>query len=200
MKQSERKAVTLKKIFEAATEVFASAGYEDARLDDIVARARIGKGTIYNHFKDKEELFLGTIENSFSELFIHLDEETLMKCDYEATIRARVESYLTFAEDNPDLFRMIMKSFTFADGRHGRFISSLFERQIMKMSHRDREDHLFRQERYHPTEIGGCALGMLHYFVFQWLMEGRKHSLKARSDVICDILFGGISHIAAQGA
>jgi AcrR family transcriptional regulator len=44
-------------ILEAALDVFSSRGYADARLDDIAAAAGIGKGTIYLHFEDKQDLF-----------------------------------------------------------------------------------------------------------------------------------------------
>lgn len=196
MKQSERKAATLRKIVAAATEVFASAGYEDAKLDDIASRARIGKGTIYNHFKDKEDLFLGTIENSFSELFMHIEPVSTEGRDHKSTLRCRIDRYLAFAEENPDLFRMILKSLSFSDGRHGRFISELFQNQIMKMASMDRGDFTFRQDRYHPLEVGGCGLGMVHHFVFQWLMSGKSYSLRAKGEVITDILFGGLLYIS----
>jgi AcrR family transcriptional regulator len=44
-------------ILDAALDVFSSRGYAEARLDDIAAAAGIGKGTIYLHFKDKQDLF-----------------------------------------------------------------------------------------------------------------------------------------------
>ncbi|MFO1147935.1 MAG: TetR/AcrR family transcriptional regulator [Alsobacter sp.] len=44
-------------ILDAALDVFSSRGYAEARLDDIAAAAAIGKGTIYLHFRDKQDLF-----------------------------------------------------------------------------------------------------------------------------------------------
>ena len=44
-------------ILAAALEEFSARGFAAARLDDVAARADVGKGTIYLHFRDKEALF-----------------------------------------------------------------------------------------------------------------------------------------------
>lgn len=50
------------RILEAALDVFATKGYHDSRLDDIVETARISKGSIYFHFPNKERLFLALVD------------------------------------------------------------------------------------------------------------------------------------------
>lgn len=44
-------------ILAAAFKEFAANGYAAARLDDVARRARIAKGTIFLHFRDKKALF-----------------------------------------------------------------------------------------------------------------------------------------------
>jgi AcrR family transcriptional regulator len=44
-------------ILAAALEEFSARGFEATRLDDVAARAKIAKGTIYLYFRDKETLF-----------------------------------------------------------------------------------------------------------------------------------------------
>jgi AcrR family transcriptional regulator len=44
-------------ILGAALDVFASEGFSAARLDDVAVKAGIAKGTIYLHFRDKQDLF-----------------------------------------------------------------------------------------------------------------------------------------------
>lgn len=53
MRAAERRQA----IIDAALEEFAAKGFAAARLDDIAARAGVGKGTIYLYFEDKEALF-----------------------------------------------------------------------------------------------------------------------------------------------
>jgi TetR/AcrR family transcriptional repressor of mexJK operon len=49
-------------ILDAATQVFLQEGYEGASVDSIAAEAGVSKRTVYNHFGDKRELFLATME------------------------------------------------------------------------------------------------------------------------------------------
>lgn len=49
-------------IVEAAAHVFAERGYQVARVADVAERAGIGKGTVYEYFRSKEDLFLAVFE------------------------------------------------------------------------------------------------------------------------------------------
>src|SRR6478735_6704670 len=56
--RAEKAAERREAILAAALDEFAVRGFAATRLDDIAARAGVAKGTIYLHFKDKEQLFL----------------------------------------------------------------------------------------------------------------------------------------------
>ena len=45
------------RILQAAEKVFSQHGYEKATLDEIIALADVGKGTVYKYFGNKEHLF-----------------------------------------------------------------------------------------------------------------------------------------------
>jgi AcrR family transcriptional regulator len=48
-------------ILDAAFEVFAERGYEQALVQEIAERAGVAKPTVYSHFTDKESLFRATL-------------------------------------------------------------------------------------------------------------------------------------------
>lgn len=50
-------------IYKAAVDVFSKYGYEKARMDLIAERANVAKGTLYYHFKSKEDIFTNLIED-----------------------------------------------------------------------------------------------------------------------------------------
>ncbi|MGB5749648.1 MAG: TetR/AcrR family transcriptional regulator [Desulfobacterales bacterium] len=50
------------RIIEAAARVFAQKGYAGASVADIAVSAAIGKGTVYEYFDSKEELFFAVFE------------------------------------------------------------------------------------------------------------------------------------------
>ena len=57
-----RKHARPQEILEAALAVFAEKGFAAARMDDIAARARVSKGTIYLYFPSKEAVFKALVQ------------------------------------------------------------------------------------------------------------------------------------------
>ena len=50
------------RIIEAAAQVFARSGYSNASVANIARHANIGKGTVYEYFQSKEDLFFAVFE------------------------------------------------------------------------------------------------------------------------------------------
>ena len=50
------------RIIEAAAQVFARSGYSNASVASIARQANIGKGTVYEYFQSKEDLFFAVFE------------------------------------------------------------------------------------------------------------------------------------------
>lgn len=57
-----------RRIIDAAIQLFAERPYHEVRMEDIAARAQVAKGTLYLHYKDKEDLFLGVMQDGLSSL------------------------------------------------------------------------------------------------------------------------------------
>jgi AcrR family transcriptional regulator len=57
VQQAERRAVTRGRILEAAAALFARQGYAETSVQAIVRRARVAKGTFYQHFDSKLAVF-----------------------------------------------------------------------------------------------------------------------------------------------
>lgn len=52
----QRTLKTRERLVGAARDIIAKAGYEALRIEDVVARATVAKGTFFAHFKDKDAL------------------------------------------------------------------------------------------------------------------------------------------------
>jgi AcrR family transcriptional regulator len=59
--RDEARALYRKAILDAAEQVFSERGVASARVQDIAARARLGVGTIYNHFEQKEDVLFALL-------------------------------------------------------------------------------------------------------------------------------------------
>ena len=60
-------------IYEAALKAFSQNEFSEARMDDIAEMASVAKGTLYYHFKTKEELFLFVMEKGMDKLHQKID-------------------------------------------------------------------------------------------------------------------------------
>lgn len=75
--RKERERLTRRnEIIDAARHVFSLRGFADATLEEIAERAEFGKGTLYNYFQNKEELFEAVIDTSYERLLEIAQEET----------------------------------------------------------------------------------------------------------------------------
>ena len=54
------------KLVQAAIPVFAKHGFREAKMSEIAIKADVGKGTLYEYFESKDELFLATFKVWFS--------------------------------------------------------------------------------------------------------------------------------------
>lgn len=61
-----RAHLTRKQLVDAAREIFARDGFEQARLEDIAAQAGKTRGAFYAHFRDKEDVFFAIFEEDMA--------------------------------------------------------------------------------------------------------------------------------------
>lgn len=65
---------TKEKIIEVALKVFGKKGFFKTTVDDIARAAGFAKGTLYLYFKDKESLYIATIDQHFKNALSFLTE------------------------------------------------------------------------------------------------------------------------------
>jgi AcrR family transcriptional regulator len=100
-----------REIIAAARSVFASKGFKQTTMEDIAAVAEYGKGTIYNYFDGKEELFRLVLDDSFSDLLAIVDHALQNDPPFSRKIEALVSDLLDYALKNPEsLYLMARES------------------------------------------------------------------------------------------
>ena len=104
-----------RKIVAAALKVFASKGYKATRTSDIAAAAGIGKGTIYEYFRSKEELIEAIFESLFLDYELRLEELTESYLAPVEAILASFEQMIADAEEYADLVPVYFELWTAKD-------------------------------------------------------------------------------------
>lgn len=141
--KTTRPAQCLKRvpILDAAAEVFCREGFSGASIDEIAAEACVSRQTIYNHYREKEMLFVAVVT--------------------DVTNRANAALFSTLAAfpDKPDNLAEELTAFAIDLNRNclhnqdGKFLRKLIQ------SEGPRYPHLFEAWREHgPCKIG-LALG-----------------------------------------
>jgi AcrR family transcriptional regulator len=116
-------------ILEAALAVFAEEGFAAAKLDDVADRADVAKGTIYLHFKDKQDLFEQMVREAVSPVIARLEQlAKLPDLPVELVLGAMFEVFRTevLGTRRKDLLRLIL-----TEGPRFPAIASFYHREVV---------------------------------------------------------------------
>ncbi len=172
-----------REILQAAMQVFARDGYHRAKMESVAEDAGIGKGTVYEYFKSKADLFLALHKHMLTELksfymkeLSEIREPTLM---LERFIEAAFETFRAW-----EPFFLVFFDF-WAEGGRGRQ-EALLKTQMRQAYDDARKDVAaiidagarsgsFRQVE--PTLTAASILASLDGLVLQWLCDRNAFDL-----------------------
>jgi AcrR family transcriptional regulator len=109
-RREEARDLFRKAILDAAEVVFAEHGFQAARIQDIAKRARIGVGTVYNHFARKEEVLGELLDERSTELIKILDAAQAADTaeDYVRALSDHIGQMLSYVEEHRGFFIIVM--------------------------------------------------------------------------------------------
>jgi len=99
---------TKKAIFEAAIKAFSLSGYNGTTMDEVAESAGVAKGTLYYHFKSKEEIFNFIIGEGLGIMVDELKEEIKNAIDPLEKLRLLCKAQLSILYRNKDFFKVLM--------------------------------------------------------------------------------------------
>jgi AcrR family transcriptional regulator len=116
-------------ILEAALDVFAAEGFAAAKLDDVADKAGVAKGTIYLHFKDKQDLFEQMVREAVVPVIARLEElARLPHLPADTVLRAMFQVFRTqvLGTRRKDLLRLIV-----TEGPRFPAIAAFYHREVV---------------------------------------------------------------------
>lgn len=96
-----------KRILQAAEEVFSRHGYEKATLDEIIALADVGKGTVYKYFGNKEQLFYKLVADKNVPFVERLEQAVTGEDSFEEKLKRYFKEMVAFYVANSTLWQII---------------------------------------------------------------------------------------------
>lgn len=165
---------TRDRIMEAAVKVFASKGYHDTRVDDIVKDSNTSKGSFYFYFPSKQDIFLALVD-TFANL---LESRLRERLSTESSGTARVDAALRVCLETFGQYRSLAKiALVQATG-----LGAAFEEKRQAVNQRFIElvrenlDAAVEEKNIPPldTEVAACAwVGALNEVVLSWVYTGK---------------------------
>jgi AcrR family transcriptional regulator len=124
MRAAERRQA----IVDAALAEFSAKGFATARLEDIAARAGVGKGTIYLYFADKEALFQDLVRTSIVPIVGRLVSPPSGEVSARAVFERFIETFMTEVHQTRrgDIIRLVM-----AEGARFPAIAEFYYREVV---------------------------------------------------------------------
>lgn len=107
----KKRVGTKEKILSSATKLFCDLGYKGASVRKIASDVGIRESALYNHFKNKEEIFLAVAKDIFSSPFsITSDEIKELATRGKPFLQKFTIQYkmLSFDKSNENMFRLMM--------------------------------------------------------------------------------------------
>ncbi|MCJ9732134.1 TetR/AcrR family transcriptional regulator, partial [Bradyrhizobium sp. PRIMUS42] len=100
-KQAERRAATLEAILTAARRLFGTQGFAATTMDEIADGARIAKGAVYHHFRNKEAVFEAVFDQVSRDLVVEIDGAARAEKDVLAAMVAGTQHYFAATAKGP---------------------------------------------------------------------------------------------------
>lgn len=196
-----RKTAKKQQILQAAVEIFGRSSFDDASICEIARKAGVAEGTIYQYFKNKQDLFFFIPREKTKAFTAQLDSHLEGVTDTPDKISKFVWCYFHFFKTNPDYARSLMlemrvsrdftKSRSYKEVRRftNQALEILKEGQEQGVIRRDVDLYLSRQ----------LLLGILEHVVTRWLLKGEKEDILRYHEQVSDLVLNGIGiHVKSK--
>ncbi len=98
---------TKTEILDQAVNLIAEIGYNNFSMRKLASRLCITATTIYNYYKNKDDLFLNLLIRGFQELYVRIDEAHQNQTTPAEKLRAMIEAYTDFGLDNANIYNLM---------------------------------------------------------------------------------------------
>jgi len=205
-KERERQTRRME-ILGAARKVFAERGYEHATLEEIAGGAEFAKGSLYNYFGSKEELFREVVFSSIDDVEQLAASALASGGDAREVFTRFAAHVIEYYKTNDDFLRIMaveMNRIHTGDRRaHLEDLMHRINRIIAILASALRKD--IRQKKIvheNPDDLAHIFVTAVHHRAMRWLFTGRDmHTVDAQqeADLATRLFFDGAVPRPLQG-
>ncbi len=195
------KELKRKEILLAAMNVFAKKGLKDIKIDEIAAAAGIGKGTVYEYFSNKEEMF-GAMILEFMQSF----EDALAKNMFRAKthkdkIKVLTDSWVEVIKgEDSETISLMIDIWAESIRQTNPEITRIFDMKAIYHEYRSMVAAIIDDginggtfRKVDSVLTAGTLLAALDGLIIQWLLDKETFDMKAAADALYDSFINGIA-------
>ncbi len=183
-------------ILSASMRLFATKGYHGTTMSEIAKEAEFSTGSLYNFFKNKEELYFTILKEHIDFLEKKLREDRARPGTVFELLERTVSNILDYCETNRDFFRILATHReTFEWKSKGEFSDVIHEKYLAFISE---IVFIFRQgieqgefKSFKPEELGLVFISIVNSFIFLWANSEEEYLLTDNRDAILDLFYNG---------
>lgn len=127
--------VRKEQILEAAFFLFNKKGYHQAKMDDIVKKSKLSKGSIYRFYPSKEELFLNLFDYLVSKFEKEAEDLTHLSSRPKELLEGIIDVFLEHLRKRQNIFLADVKFWSMAsrDKKFREKVNKLYERWTRRL-------------------------------------------------------------------
>jgi len=185
--RDERRA----QLLTAALEVFTSAGYHAAAMDEIADRAGVSKPVLYQHFPSKLDLYLAVLDLHVDSLVYTIQRAIASTKDNADRVRATVDAYFNFIEEEGEAYRLLFESDMNVEPAVRERLSRMTYDCAAAVSAIIAADTGIPEEAAMLLGVG--LIGTAQFTARYWLERDGRVPRKAAADLVANLQWRGIS-------
>ena len=187
-----------RELLTAAEVLFAKNGFVKTTMAEIAEAAEFAVGTLYQIFKNKEEIYLSLVDEKVTVYLAEVEAETKTARGGAAKIEALIRTKLNFFEHNRNFFRIYVAEWSGSEWT----AKSAFGDRIWKklLTHLDMISQIIENgaragefKGISPEEAAFALNGMMNSTIFHWILGNHPPgSLVAKTSVIKELFLSGV--------
>ncbi len=183
------------KIIQAATHVFASKGFYNAKVADVAREADVADGTIYLYFKNKDDLLISIFEESMDTFINTVKERLKDQTDPVEKFKLFIEHHLQLVQENQDVAQVLQIELRQSSKFMKEYAATKFKDYldiISSILEEGQKANVFLKE-IKPSVVKRAIFGAIDEMALDWvLLKKKKYSLQEVSEQLCRLFIGGV--------
>jgi TetR/AcrR family fatty acid metabolism transcriptional regulator len=197
-KEPERKT----QILASAIKIFGEKGFQNATIAEIAKDAAVGDATIYEYFRNKEDLMLAIPVEITKELIPQINDHMMGIKGALNKLRKFIWWWLNYVEKNPGYGSIVLlelkTSRTYISTEAYQAARNFYQIVLDIIKEGQEEGNIKKEIDVYLAR--SLCVGAIEHIIIRWLLKDRRYSLIQYADPLTDLLIDSFKTLELEGS